>query len=148
MAIGVLIVVIINFANIVTRDLGLPIQLGQSQEVMVLIFVWITFLGIPLATKKRAHLGLSLLTDALPRRGQRIVAYIALSVTLFFLGALCYYGIGMVMQEMASKQTTPSLGLPNWPFGAAAPVSAILAIIRTLEVAYDDLWSGKQEVTK
>jgi len=137
---AVLIVVVINFASIVTREIG--IRMGQAQEVMLLMFVWITFLGIPLATKRRAHLGLSLFVDLLPAKLQRYTTLLALAVALFFLGTLGYFGVKMVIQEYNTLQTTPSLGLPVWPFGAAVPVSALLTAIRFLEIAYNDLVGG------
>lgn len=140
MATAVLLVVIINFISIVTRDFNLGIQFGQAQEVMLMMFVWITFLGIPLAARYKAHLGLSILTEALPPRIRRVVAHVALTVSLAFLAILAYYGTAMVRQEYLTGETTPALGLPTWPFGAAVAVSAVLTIIRMLEVAYEDLW--------
>lgn len=145
MASAVLIVVVINFMSIFTREINIGIQFGQAQEIMLLMFVWITFLGIPLAARRKAHLGLSLLTDALPPRIRWWVAHFALLVSLTFLTLVGYYGVKMVQQEYLSRQTTPSLGLLMWPFGMAIVVSMGLTILRMLEVAYDDLWSGRSE---
>lgn len=139
--IAVLVVVVIDFVQIVTREVGIPT--GQAQEVMLLMFVWITFLGIPIATKRKAHLGLSLIVDALPARVHRVTAIVALLVVLFFLSFLGHYGVLMALQEYQREQTTPALGLPLWPFGAVVPLSALLTAIRFLEVAYDDLVKGK-----
>lgn len=140
-ALAILIVVVIDFVSIVTRGIGIPT--GEAQEIMLLMFVWITFLGIPMATKRKAHLGLSLLVDALPTKTQRYVSLATLAAVLFFLGFLGYYGVKMAVQEYHTGQTTPSLGLPAWPFGAVVPLSALLTTIRFLEVAYDDWVGGK-----
>lgn len=140
-ALAILIVVVIDFVSIVTRGIGIPT--GEAQEVMLLMFVWITFLGIPMATKRKAHLGLSLLVDALPPKAQRYATLATLAAVLFFLGFLGYFGVKMTILEYNTAQTTPSLGLPAWPFGAVVPLSALLTIIRFLEVAYDDLYGGK-----
>lgn len=148
MASSVLIVVAINFLSIISRDINLGIQFGQAQEVMLMMFVWITFLGIPLAARRKAHLGLSILTDALPPKVRWVVAHLSLLVSVTFLVILGYYGIKMVQQEYQTGQTTPALGLLMWPFGMAIVVSAGLTILRMLEVAYEDLWSpGDREVT-
>lgn len=140
-ALAILIVVVIDFVSIVTRGIGIPT--GEAQEVMLLMFVWITFLGIPMATKRKAHLGLSLLVDALPPKAQRYATLATLAAVLFFLGILGYFGVKMTILEYNTAQTTPALGLPAWPFGAVVPLSALLTIIRFLEVAYEDLYGGK-----
>lgn len=146
---SVLIVVVINFFSIATREIEFGVQMGQAQEVMILMFVWITFLGIPLATKRKAHLGLSLLTDSLSPKKQRVMGHIALFISLGFLATLGYYGVLMVIQEYTSQQTTPALGLPMWPFGSAVVVSAVLSAFRLLEVAYRDFnWGGKGEAQR
>lgn len=148
MASTVLIVVAINFMSILTRWINIGIQFGQAQEIMLLMFVWITFLGIPLAARRKAHLGLSLLTDALPPKVRWWVAHLSLLISLTFLTTVGYYGLKMVQQEYVTRQTTPSLGLLMWPFGMAIVVSMGLTILRMLEVAYDDLWSrSREEVT-
>jgi TRAP-type C4-dicarboxylate transport system permease small subunit len=139
--VAVLVVVVIDFVQIVTREIGLAT--GQAQEVMLLMFVWITFLGIPIATKRKAHLGLSLVVDALPRRFHRVTVLLGLGAVLFFLAFLGWYGVKMAVAEFQTSQETPALGLPLWPFGAVVPLSAVLTTIRFLEVAYDDLFKGK-----
>jgi TRAP-type C4-dicarboxylate transport system permease small subunit len=139
--VAVLVVVVIDFVQIVTRELGIPT--GQAQEVMLLMFVWITFLGIPIATKRKAHLGLSLVVDALPRRLHRIAVVLSLGAVLFFLACLGYFGVEMAVTEYRTAQETPALGLPLWPFGAVVPLSVVLTTIRFLEVAYDDLFKDK-----
>ncbi|HEY3366584.1 MAG TPA: TRAP transporter small permease subunit [Symbiobacteriaceae bacterium] len=149
MALAVLCVVLINFASIVTREIDIGIQFGQAQEVMLLMFVWITFLGIPLAARKKSHLGLSILTDALPPKAKKAAAHVKLAVSIWFLITLGWFGLLMVMKEYQSLQKTPSLGLPLWPFGSAIVVSAVLTVIRLLEVAYDELWHKQSgEVTQ
>ena len=140
-ALAILIVVGIDFVSIITRGIGIPT--GQAQEIMLMMFVWITFLGIPLATKRKAHLGLSLLVDALPVKAQRYVSLATLTAVLFFLGFLGYFGFKMVVQEYHTAQTTPALGLPSWPFSVAVPLSALLTGIRFLEIAYDDMHGSK-----
>jgi C4-dicarboxylate transporter DctQ subunit len=140
-AMAILLVAVIDFVSIVTRGIG--IQTGEAQEVMLLMFVWITFLGIPMATKRKAHLGLSMLVDSLPLKAQRYVSLVTLATVLFFLGTLFYYGVQMTLQEYRTGQTTPSLGLPAWPFGAVVPLSALLTTIRFLETGYFDWIAGK-----
>ncbi len=140
---AILVVVLIDFVSIVTRGIG--VRTGEAEEVMLLMFVWITFLGIPMATKRRAHLGLSLLVDVLPAKGRRYVSLAALAAVLFFLGFLGYFGVKMALQEYNTGQTTPSLGLPAWPFSAVVPLSVLLTLIRFLENAYDDFFGDKAE---
>jgi TRAP-type C4-dicarboxylate transport system permease small subunit len=53
-------------------------------------------------------------------------------VFLFLFAILAWFGSRMVMNEIVSDQTTPTLGWPEWMIGAAVPIGAAVAIWRII----------------
>lgn len=141
LAIALLVVVVVNFANILARYV-LDASIAPSEEVMVYLFAWATFIGIATAVKRKGHLGLSVLTDLLPKKGQRVVAVIGALLMVGFFVILFRLGVDLMLQERRSGQTSPALGMPEWFLGAAIPVASVLIIFRTIQVIYRELAGG------
>ena len=78
-------------------------------------------------------MGLSVLTDLLPKKFEKYVKLVTMAVAIFFCGLLFKYGVSMVQMELASGQTTPALGWPEWIFGMSIPVGAAFILIRFVQ---------------
>ena len=63
MAIGMFIMVIMNFFNVVCRFLLPQTPFSYTEEFTVLIFIWVTMLGISCGYKRASHTGLNILTE-------------------------------------------------------------------------------------
>lgn len=135
-----LFIAALAFANVVVRYLT-DGSLAFTEELIVNLFVWITVLGGAIAFKRRAHLGVSILTNKFPVKYQKaVVTFTALcSVGLFLL--LFTHGVQLVISEYTNKMTTYSMALPMWWFGLAVPLGALLLIIRVVQAAWDELRS-------
>lgn len=133
-------VVLINFANILARYL-FHAAIAPSEELMVYLFVWMSFLGIGAAVRRRSHLGLSAFTDGLPPSARRAVALAVAALAILFFLVVGVKGVQMVLGELRYRQTTPALGYPEWVFGLAVPVSSALVVLRLLQNALAD-WRG------
>ncbi|RGD64948.1 hypothetical protein DXA98_07750 [Lachnospiraceae bacterium OF09-6] len=67
---GLLFMTVMNFANVISRYF-LHKSISYTEEVVVIVFVWVTMLGISAGYKRNAHLGMSLLRINYQRTGKK-----------------------------------------------------------------------------
>lgn len=129
---SLIIMVIINFGNVFSRYI-IHASWSFSEEVMVTLFVYITFFGASIAFKRGSHLNFSVLIDLLPSKLKKILIIV---IHLFSAGLLIIfvkYGVGMVFSEIVHHQTTPALGWPAWVQTLSVPLGSLLIIIRIIQ---------------
>jgi C4-dicarboxylate transporter DctQ subunit len=125
------VMVVITFATVVTRYV-FDFPLSYIDQLVPNLFVWVTFLGASAAAKRRAHLGLSLVADALPVRARAVLDVAVLTGTSAFFLATAWYGWTVVRLQVENQLTT-SLGYPAWLIGVAVPAGCLLFVLRALE---------------
>lgn len=121
----------ITFVTVITRYV-FDFPLSYIDQLVPNLFVWVTFLGASAAVKRRAHLGLSLVADALPARWRAVLDLIVLGGTSAFFLATALYGWKVVRMQVENDLTT-SLGYPAWLVGIAVPAGAVLFVVRAVE---------------
>jgi C4-dicarboxylate transporter DctQ subunit len=122
--------VLITFGTVVTRYVfRLPLS---YMDQLVLTLRMGDVPGAAAAVKRRAHLGLSILYDAMPPNARRILDVVILVVTTFFFGVVSWYGVKVVILQVENELMT-ALGYPSWIVGLAVPVGGGLFILRTIE---------------
>jgi len=125
------LMVLVTFVTVITRYV-FDLPLSYIDQLVPNVFVWVTFLGAAAAVKRRAHLGLSLVADALPARARAALDVAVLVGTgAFFLGT-AWYGARVVLLQIENRMTT-SLGYPSWLVGLAVPVGSALFTARLVE---------------
>ncbi len=123
--------VLITFGTVVTRYV-FRLPLSYMDQLVPNLFAWVTFLGASAAVKRRAHLGLSILYDAMPPIARRILDVVIFVVTTAFFGVVSWYGVKVVILQVENELMT-ALGYPSWVVGLAVPVGGGLFILRTVE---------------
>src|SRR5690625_3283514 len=113
-------------------------SLPWSEELTRYSFIYLVFIGICYAVKKRRHLNLTLFFNMLNEGGKKILSLISNLLFLLFAGFILFFGMRMVMDNIAMGQTTPSLGIPMGIVYAGAPIGMVLTIIRLLQNMYMD----------
>jgi C4-dicarboxylate transporter, DctQ subunit len=131
LAVLLAVMVVITFVTVVTRYV-FDLPLSYVDQLVPNLFVWVTFLGAAAAVKRRAHLGLSLVADALPPRARAVLDVVVLAGTAAFFLATAWYGVKVVALQIENDLTT-SLGYPAWTVGIAVPVGALLFVARAVE---------------
>ncbi len=131
--ISLLIMTTIAFANVVSRKV-LHASWAFTEEITTNLFILSSLLGAAVAAKRGSHLGLSVLTDFIPRKYQKYVTLFSVicAVVLFIL--LFRYGIVMIQSQIKYGQTTPALGWPEWVFGLSVPIGAFFLIVRFIQL--------------
>jgi C4-dicarboxylate transporter, DctQ subunit len=125
------VMVVITFVTVVTRYV-FDLPLSYIDQLVPNLFVWVTFLGASAAMKRRAHLGLSVGVDLLPRRARALLEVLALAGTSAFFLATAWFGVKVVRLQIENDLTT-SLGYPAWVVGVAVPAGAMLLVVRAWE---------------
>jgi len=125
------VMVLITFVTVLTRYL-LDLPLSYVDQLVPNLFVWITFLGAAAAVKRGAHLGLSLVADALPPRARAALDAAVLVGTAGFFLLVAWLGARVVLLQVENQMTT-SLGYPSWLIGLAVPVGGLLFAVRLVE---------------
>ena len=116
-----------------------------GEEVARYIMVYLGYLGIALAMKRRAHIGVSALTDMVKSKtGKRIVLVVQALVILTFCGIISAFLFTIIGKQFVIGQTSPALELPIWvPYGAV-PLGMILLAVRTCQI-YWESWRALDE---
>jgi len=90
MVIALALIVVLVFSNVVARY-GFGSGFAGAEELSLLLFLWLVFLGSVLALRQRAHLGMELVQARLPRPLRRMCAVVSHCLILYVLW-LFFYG--------------------------------------------------------
>jgi TRAP-type C4-dicarboxylate transport system permease small subunit len=103
------LMVILVFGNVVLRY-GFNSGITFSEEVSRFLFIWVVFVGAVLTLRDNAHLGVHMVTSALPLAGKRICKLISDVATLGCCALIIHGGWSLVRLELAN--VAPISGIP------------------------------------
>lgn len=138
MMLGMITMVTLNFTNVVFRYLFPQTPFSYTEELTLLIFIWVTMFGIACGYKWVSHTGLTVVTDLLPRMPKKAAVLFATlcSVGLFIM--IFYQGVLMVQNQIRFGQILPGMKIPAATAGAAIPVCAVVVILRTIQAGFKE----------
>lgn len=131
-AVIILIMAIINFANVVGRFLFRH-SLAWADELTLLLFLWATMVGAAIAFKRGSHFNMGLLSESGGRTRHIILGTAILIFNVLFSVLLLVTGIKMVTNQISFNGILPTLHIPQAIQGAAVPIGAFFMIIRSIE---------------
>lgn len=133
-----IIMSLLTFTNVVARYV-FSASFSFSEELTTYLFVLLSLVGTAIAAKRRAHLGLSILTDAVSKSTERYFKIFGYLVSVLFSAALFYYGILMVKSQIMLGQVTAGMQWPEWIFGSFVPIGAFFVTIRFAQVLIETI---------
>ncbi len=133
-AIILAIMTVLAFVNVIARYVFLA-SLPWVEELNRLGLVILTYAGAATALKNHAHLGLSIITDKLPKTAAKVVAVLGCIAGIFFCYIVIDYGFKMVSSEYTNNVLTQGMQWPEYLFGLWLPVGCIILAIRFLQQA-------------
>ncbi len=148
MVIGLTIMVILNFVNVVCRFLLPQTPFSYTEELTILIFGWVTMFGIAYGYKKSAHTGLSLVTDKLPTIPKKVMVVFATACTLILMGIIVWSGSKMVMNQLAHGNVLPGLKISSAWGGIAVTTGGVMIAIRALQTGIAQLLKKEDKEEK
>lgn len=143
-AVCLVVMTVLTFMNVIARYV-FSASFSFSEEITTYLFVLLSLLGSAIAAKRRAHLGLTILTDAVSPKVRKIMAIIAYVMAVLFSGAIFYYGIGMVMNERMLGQVTAGMQWPEWVFGSFVPIGAFFVVVRFVQALIEEIRKNPEE---
>ena len=131
------------FANVLSRYV-FHNSLSFSEEITTYLFILLSLMGTAIATKRRAHLGLSILTDAVSPVARKILLVLGFAIGTVFSAALFYYGVLMVINQYNLGMETSAMQWPEWIYGTFIPFGAFFITIRFAQAAVQE-WKAPLE---
>ena len=136
--IGMLAIILIitfqtGYRYIITEVLGKTGGAVWTEELARYIFIWISYLAIPLAIKNRSNIRVDIVYDRLPQRWQKI-SWIIVDICFFALSAVVFLkGIEHIQMLFEFPQTTAALQMPFYIPYMILPVGFGLMSIRIIQ---------------
>lgn len=127
MVLCLVVMLVMVFGNVVLR-LVWNTGIDLSEEIPRFAFVWMTFLGAVVGMRRRAHLGVDMLVQALPLLGRKICWGISQAIML----VCCIYMVyGTYLQhDIIAGNASPVAQLSMlWVFGVSYITGTAIGII-------------------
>lgn len=120
-------IAVLVFVSALLRTIGFPIN--WAQDVALVAFAWLVFLGGDIAVRTTGLIGINLLVQHFPKRVQKGIDILFKCIILGFLCILVWYGV--VMVQTGYKRMINTIGISYGWVTAAVPSGAFLMIIST-----------------
>ncbi len=102
-----------------------------SGEISTYSLAWASMLGSAVGLKKGYQVSMTSVVDSVPPAATKILKWGAYLFTLFFFGAMFYYGLYQTIYNV--RQTSPAIGLVmSFPY-ASLPAGFFIMFFLTLE---------------
>lgn len=134
------VMTLLTFANVISRYV-FSASFSFSEEITTYLFVLLSLLGTSIAAKRRAHLGLTIITDVVSPKVRKVLHVIGYLFAVAFMALIVWYGIQMVLSQMRLQQVTANMQWPEWIFGSFVPIGALFALIRFVQVLIEEVKS-------
>lgn len=128
------VMAILVFINVIARFV-FNSPLAVADEMSCYLFVLMSFMGTAIAARKKAHLGLTIVTDKLSPSAAKKVQVLMYVIAAIFCLLIVIFGVEMVMSQYSLGQETATMQWPEWIYGLFVPIGAAFAMIAFLSVA-------------
>lgn len=130
---SVSVMAVLVFVNVIARFI-FTTSFAVADEMSCYLFVLMSFMGTAIAARRKAHLGLTIVTDHLSPKASKAVHIIMYGIAAIFCLLIVIFGIQMVMSQYTLGQQTATMQWPEWIYGLFVPVGAAFAMIAFLDV--------------
>ena len=131
---SVSVMAILVFVNVIARFI-FNSPLAVADEMSCYLFVLMSFMGTAIAARRKAHLGLTIVTDKFSPSAARKVQVLMYLIAAVFCLLIVIFGIEMVMSQYTLGQETATMQWPEWIYGLFVPAGAAFALLAFLSVA-------------
>ncbi|MCL1940980.1 MAG: TRAP transporter small permease [Synergistaceae bacterium] len=143
LVIGMGIMVLFNFLNVVCRYLLPQTPFSYTEELVVIVFVWISMFGISYGYRMGSHTVLTIISDSAPRKIQRLIAAFATFASALLMVIIAYTGWGMVINQIKYNQILPGMRIPMYIVGWAIPIGAAVSFVSILKSGFGEIFLEK-----
>lgn len=101
-----------------------------TDEAAQYLFVWVSFLGWTMATRKRIHIGIGVVIDRLPAAARRALHALWCALQVAFAVILLVVGVTITNAQADVKMV--SIDFSFWPVYLVVPIAAAFLVIYAL----------------
>jgi len=124
---------ILVFAQVVARYV-FNAGITWAPELVQHLFLWTVMIGASYGFKHGVHLGVDVLMKKLPEKPRRIMALVAVVISLGFTLYMAYLSFFYVRDAYKMELITVDLQVPQWIPNLALPFGFTLISIRLIQV--------------
>ena len=139
--ISICVLVSVTFLQVFCRFV-IKVPGSWSEEGARICFVWRILMGAALGVKEQSHLSLEILTSFVPEKGQRVMRLVIHVVIILVSLVILVSGTSYVLRSMG--KTTVTMPIPANCVYVAAPISAVLMMIFSVENILKELKIGRE----
>ena len=125
------VMAVLVFANVIARYV-FNHSLAVSDEMSTYLFVLMSFMGTAIAARRKAHLGLSIVTDHVGPKARLVIGMLMYAVSALFCLLIVIFGVQMVISQYQMGQETATMQWPEWIYGSFVPVGAAFSALAFL----------------
>ncbi len=120
------------FIQVITRYV-LGHAFTWTEEISIIGFVWMQYLGICASVLTRKQLRIDFFLDMMPFKVKKIMLIVDNILTMIFCGAIIPFMLGIINTMVKMGSITDLLRIPNAVVYAIMPFSMALMIIRLIQ---------------
>lgn len=139
-----LLILVLTVGNVFSRKV-IHQSWSFTEELVVAVFVLITLVATALACREGELVNLTLFTEKLSKKAQKIILFINTALCVFFTTVLFIYGLDKVITQMENGKRTFVLNWPEWIFWSFVPIGAACMILHFIEYLVDYYAKEKEE---
>jgi C4-dicarboxylate transporter DctQ subunit len=134
-ALALAFMTLLTFVQVVLRYL-FESGLVWSLEATTYTFGWLVVVGMAYGVRTRAHIAADVLTRTLPPAAQRLVAFVALTLSLIYCGLMIYGSWALVAGLESLGHDAQDIPLPRWLLAAVLPAGFGLLALRLVQAGW------------
>lgn len=148
MIFGMSIMVMLNFMNVVFRLLLPQTPFSYSEELTIIIFMWVTMFGISYGFRVHAHTVLDVLTNQFPKKIQPVIIIFATFCSVLLMVLIAYTAYFTMVNQITYGQVTPGMKLPMVVNSGAIFLGSIITFFSILRSGYLEVQEHKGNLKK
>jgi len=110
--------------------------LSWPEEFCRYCFIYMTFLTIGYCVQRQSMLRLDIIIKSIPKIIGDIMEFIIWIICLVFFGYMFFNAIALVKLTIASKRTTPTMGIPFYIIYISTILGFGLGVLRNIQLLY------------
>lgn len=126
------VMLVIGSLQVINRY-GLSLPIWNTELLLPHLFIAMTFLGVAVAFRHRAHIAVDLLPSALPGPARRILLIVIWFIVCTFLAGLIYSSVNVILFQIEIDAVT-NMNYPAAIVTASVPLGCALGILNIVRV--------------
>ena len=135
---------VLAIANVFSRYV-FNFSIAFTDELTTNLCVLASLMGAAVAAKKKRHIGLTMFTDRMSPKTQRIVSVAGNLLSGSFCLLVFYLGIEMMLQQMNRGQISPALRIPMWIYDSFLSIGMAFVCVSFFIAAYNEIKQAQKE---